>query len=59
MSRLLLDASPNIRGVGVTLNPAQGGNVYPEDFDHHPRFQAFEYDVIELAVTFFFFFLSE
>lgn len=49
MSKLLLDHDPSTHGVGVTLPPETGGNVYPDDFLHHPRFEAVEADVIALA----------
>eukprot|EP00493_Phyllostaurus_siculus_P022114 UN22445 len=33
MSRLLLDATPEMTGLGITLDPEEGGNVYPDDFN--------------------------
>eukprot|EP00494_Astrolonche_serrata_P025005 UN25265 len=50
MSRLLLDATPEMTGLGITLDPEEGGNVYPDDFNIHPRFKGYEYDVIKLAL---------
>ena len=32
MSEMLLAAHPAIQGVGVTLDPAEGGNAFPDDF---------------------------
>jgi hypothetical protein len=54
MVALLLDRDPRIRGVGVNLEPSLGGNVYPPHLDYliendTVRFQALNYDVIELA----------
>jgi len=49
MSKLLLDRDDAFSGVGVTLPPGMGGNVYPDDFLHHPQYNAVEADVINLA----------
>lgn len=49
MSYLLMDAIPSAKGVGVNLDPALGGNVYPSSFDAHERFEVLTRDVIQLA----------
>lgn len=38
MSHLLLSKHKGMRGSGVTLDPNQGGNVWPEWMDRDPRF---------------------
>jgi hypothetical protein len=49
MSHLLLEAIPTAKGVGINLDPALGGNVYPSVFDTHERFQVLTRDIIQLA----------
>lgn len=48
MVSLLLDAHPSIKGIGINLDPAKGGNVFPEELICD-RFQVLTNDVIELA----------
>ena len=38
MSHLLLSQHPGMRGSGVTLDPNQGGNVWPDWLNHDRRF---------------------
>jgi hypothetical protein len=49
MADLLLEAHPGIHGVGVSLEPSKGGNVYLEVLDRHERFTPFLGDIIDMA----------
>jgi len=49
MADLLLETHPDIKGVGVTLDPALGGNVYLDSLDSHDRFWPYIGDVIDMA----------
>ena len=53
MADLLLESHPGIRGVGCTLPPSLGGNVYLNEMDRdappYDRFTSVLGDVIELA----------
>lgn len=49
MAELLLSTHPNIKGVGVSLDPSDNGNVYLEELNSNPRFKVLLGDVISLA----------
>mmetsp|Transcript_19953 Transcript_19953/g.39177 ORF Transcript_19953/g.39177 Transcript_19953/m.39177 type:complete len:651 (-) Transcript_19953:49-2001(-) len=49
MSDLLLNSHEKIHGCGVTLDPGDGGNIYVEALDRHPRFHPYIGDVIDMA----------
>ena len=49
MSHLLLSKHPGMRGSGVTLDPLQGGNVWPNWLDQDPRFFSCVGDVVDMA----------
>lgn len=51
MSELLLATHPAIQGVGVTLSPDDGGNVFPRDFSEGKggRFRCVLGDVVRMA----------
>ena len=49
MSHLLLSKHKGMRGSGVTLDPNQGGNVWPEWMDRDPRFFSCVGDVVDMA----------
>lgn len=49
MSHLLLSKHKGMRGSGVTLDPKQGGNVWPDWLDRDPRFFSCVGDVVDMA----------
>ena len=49
MSHLLLSQHPGMRGSGVTLDPNQGGNVWPDWLNHDRRFYSCVGDVVDMA----------
>jgi len=49
MADLLLCADDRIKGVGVTLEPSEGGNVYLESLNGNDRFTPYIGDVIDMA----------
>ena len=49
MSHLLLSKHKGMRGSGVTLDPEQGGNVWPDWLDRDPRFFSCVGDVVDMA----------
>jgi len=49
MSDVLLTSHPEMRGIGVSLDPAEGGNVYLDSLKKHDRFTPLIGDVIEMA----------
>lgn len=49
MAELLLNTHPDVHGVGVSLDPAQNGNVYLGELNTHPRFKVVLADVVDLA----------
>ena len=52
MVSLLLEKVPNSKGIGINLDPAKGGNVYPPQIISESRFKVLTSDVIELARNF-------
>ena len=50
MSAMLLNSHRHIEGVGVTLEPGIGGNVFPKWLSRHSRFRVETGDVLSMAL---------
>lgn len=49
MTALLLDVDDRVRGVGVSLAPEAGGNVFPATLESSGRFVAIQDDILAVA----------